>query len=65
MGGMQKPLLRQFVGKRVESIQEQLDGKREGYEPVQMNRGGGPGPNGRGQGGPGGGPQPFQPPPRN
>ena len=33
-----KPLLRQFVTKRIESIQEQLAGTREGYVPIQMNR---------------------------
>jgi hypothetical protein len=33
-----KPLLRQFVPKRIESIQAQLAGTREGYVPVQMNR---------------------------
>jgi len=33
-----KPLLRQFVTKRIESIQAQFAGTREGYVPVQMNR---------------------------
>lgn len=65
MGGFQRPLLRQFVAKRVESIQEQLEGKREGYVPVPMNRRGGPGPNGPGPGGPGGGPQPIPRSPRD
>ncbi len=63
MAGSQKPLLRQFVTKRVVSIQQQLDGQREGYVPVQMSRRGGPGPNGPAPGGPGGDLQP--PPPRN
>src|SRR5262245_46158785 len=38
-----KPLLRPFVTKRIESIQAQLAGTREGYVPVQMNRPGGRG----------------------
>ena len=67
MGRAPKPFLRQFVTKRIESIEEQLAGKREGYQPVQMNRPpggrGGPGPGGRGPGGPPG--EGFQPPPRN
>jgi hypothetical protein len=48
-----KPLLREFVTKRIESIQAQLAGEREGYEPTQMNRPagrGGIGPGGPGQG---------------
>jgi hypothetical protein len=65
MAGSQKPLLRQFVTKRVVSIQQQLDGQREGYVPVQMNRRGGPGPNGPAPGGPGRELQPLPPPSRN
>jgi hypothetical protein len=47
-----KPLLREFVTKRIESIEAQLAGEREGYEP-QMNRPAGRGgmePGGPGQG---------------
>lgn len=48
LGRSPKPFLRQFVTKRIESIEQQLAGKREGYQPVQMNRP----PGGRGPGGP-------------
>lgn len=63
--GSQEPLLRQFVTQRVVSIQQQLDGQREGYVPVQMNRRGGPGANGPAPGGPGRDLQPLPPPLRN
>src|SRR5262245_3187270 len=48
-----KPLLREFVTKRIESVQAQLAGTREGYVPVQMNRPPGRGGFARGGRGPG------------
>ena len=64
-GGPGKPLLRQFVIGRIQSIEDQFAGKREGYQPV-MNR-----PPGRGGPLPGNqrgapqGPPPTPPPPGN
>jgi hypothetical protein len=61
-GARNKPALKTFITKRVESLESQLAGKSSGYEPRQTMRPpgmGGPGPGGPGR--PGGGFQPFPP----